>query len=68
MLDRWRALDGAPAVPPLPVNGSDLIALGYTPGPALGRMLNTLRDEFLEGRLPVQDALLAFAKEHLEAH
>lgn len=68
MLDRWRALDGALAVPPLPVNGSDLIALGYTPGPALGRMLNTLRDEFLEGRLPVQDALLAFAKEHLEAH
>ena len=68
MLDRWRALDGAPAVPPLPVNGSDLIALGYIPGPALGRMLNTLRDEFLEGRLPVRDALLAFAKEHLEAH
>ncbi|HBJ95530.1 MAG TPA: phosphohydrolase [Lentisphaeria bacterium] len=68
MLDRWRALDGAPAVPPLPVNGSDLIAVGYTPGPALGRMLNTLRDEFLEGRLTARDALLAFAKEHLEAH
>lgn len=61
MLDRWRSLGDAPAVPPLPVDGHDLIRLGGKPGPELGRILAILRDEFLEGKRKTREELLKFA-------
>ena len=63
MLDRWIALADKPAVPPLPVNGRDLIALGFKPGVELGLLLGELRDLFLEGHLATREALLKHAKE-----
>lgn len=66
MLDRWRELDGQPAVPPLPVGGRDLLALGLTPGPELGRLLNLLREEFLENRLKTREELLKFAGDQIK--
>ena len=46
----------------LAVNGDDLRALGMTPGPAMGRVLNELLDAVISDRLPNErEALLAAA-------
>ncbi len=63
MLDRWTALENRPAVPPLPVNGNDLIRLGFRPGVELGLLLGELRDLFLDGTLTNREALLEYARE-----
>ncbi len=48
----------------LAVNGDDLIELGFAPGPALGRVLDTLLAAVLdEPELNTRDELLARAKE-----
>ena len=65
MLDRWIALADKPAVPPLPVNGNDLIRLGFRPGVRLGLLLGELRDLFLEGTLTTREALLGHARKQL---
>ncbi len=47
----------------LAVNGRDLLALGYAPGPQLGQALQALLEQVLSGGLPNEkDALLAFAE------
>ena len=47
----------------LAVNGSDLRAIGFSTGPAMGRCLQTLLDAVLDDKLPNErDALLQFAK------
>ncbi len=47
----------------LAINGHDLLALGYAPGPALGAMLQTLLDSVLSDCLPNhREALLAAAE------
>lgn len=48
----------------LAVDGRDLIALGFAPGPGLGQALSQLLDAVLEGRCPNEpDALLALARQ-----
>jgi tRNA nucleotidyltransferase/poly(A) polymerase len=50
----------------LAVDGSDLIELGFEPGPQLGRVLNELLDAVVdEPALNTREALLARAKERL---
>jgi tRNA nucleotidyltransferase (CCA-adding enzyme) len=50
----------------LAVDGDDLIALGFEPGPQLGRVLNALLDAVVdEPALNTRDVLLARAKERL---
>ncbi len=50
----------------LAVNGNDLLALGYPQGPSLGKALNTLLDQVLDGALPNErTALLRKAEERL---
>jgi tRNA nucleotidyltransferase (CCA-adding enzyme) len=52
----------------LAVNGGDLIALGFTPGPALGRVLQELlRDVVDDPRRNTRDALLQRARAKLPA-
>ena len=52
----------------LAIDGSDLIGLGYRPGPGLGRALAGLLQEVVdEPRLNRRDTLLARAEELLEA-
>jgi tRNA nucleotidyltransferase (CCA-adding enzyme) len=51
----------------LAVSGADLIALGFAPGKALGRCLQTLLELVLDEQLPNdRSALLAAAKPYLE--
>ena len=57
------AANAAFAVKDLQVNGADLMALGWTPGPALGDELQRLFDLVLSGEIPNdRDTLLATAR------
>lgn len=53
--------------PPPLIGGDDLIALGYRPGPAFGRVLADVEDEQLDGRLDSRAAALALAERLLTA-
>ncbi len=44
------------------LNGDDLIALGYRPGPRFGQILHDLEDQQLEGRFASRDDALAWLK------
>ncbi len=53
----------------LAVNGNDLLALGFSKGPSLGKALRSLLEEVLDNSLPNQrEALLERGKELLEKH
>jgi poly(A) polymerase len=53
-----------PELPPPLLNGDDLIALGYTPGPLFKTMLSWVYDEQLEGRVATwEEAVSAVRKE-----
>src|SRR5262249_36248917 len=45
----------------LEITGTDLIAAGIPPGPALGAALRATLDAKIEGRIAAKDAELAFA-------
>jgi len=61
-----RARTSAHRLRDLAVGGDDLIAIGYEPGPAIGRTLRTLLDEVVrEPELNTREQLLARAKELL---
>ncbi len=65
LLDRMTELRASdtPAVPPPLLTGHDLIGLGILPGPAMGKLLNRLRDLQLEGEISTrQEALEAVKK------
>ena len=53
LLDRMNELhkSDTPALPPPLLTGHDLIGLGIQPGPAMGKLLNRLRDLQLEGEI-----------------
>jgi poly(A) polymerase len=48
--------------PPRLMTGRDLLALGYTEGPLVGRILAALEEEQLEGRVSSRDAALRFVR------
>jgi len=48
--------------PPPLVNGHDLIAMGYTPGPLFPRILGAVREEQLEGRLATKEEAMDFVR------
>lgn len=50
--------------PPRLLTGTDLIALGYTPGPLFGEILSALREEQLEGRITARGRAEAWLAEH----
>jgi poly(A) polymerase len=51
---RWQAL-------PLPVRGSDVIALGVPEGPAVGRVVHAFEEWWIAEDFPVDPAALASA-------
>jgi putative nucleotidyltransferase with HDIG domain len=48
--------------PPLLLNGADLLAAGYRPGPLFKQMLEGVEDAQLEGRLQSKEEALAFVR------
>ncbi len=49
--------------PPALLNGHDLIAMGYTPGPAFKEILRAVEDAQLEGRFGSKEEARAFVRE-----
>ncbi len=56
--DREQAL-----IPKPLVNGDDLIAMGLTPGPLFGQLLNEVHERQLEGQIATRDEALAWLRE-----
>lgn len=53
-----------PLIPPPLVNGRDLIALGWTPGPHFGPILEAVQTAQLEGSLTTTEQALAWIKDN----
>jgi poly(A) polymerase len=58
--DRRRAFADEPPRPPRLLTGDDLVGLGYPPGPLVGKVLASVDDERLEGRLSSREEALAW--------
>lgn len=59
-LDRVAAWAAEPPRPPRLLSGDDLQAVGYRPGPSLGKLLARVDDERLEGRLGTREEAIAW--------
>ncbi len=59
MLDRLSESGGETKLPPPLLNGSDLIALGYQPGPDFGHILREIADLQLSGDVKSKEEALA---------
>ena len=68
LLDRMTELRSSdtPAMPPPLLTGHDLIGLGIQPGPAMGKLLNHLRDLQLEGEITTRPEALEAVKKWQE--
>jgi tRNA nucleotidyltransferase/poly(A) polymerase len=55
-------LAGEPSVPPPLITGADVLALGLTPGPAVGRILRAVENARLEGEIRTREEALAAAR------
>lgn len=69
MLDNYEFLEqkavefaSEPLIPPPLINGHDLIALGWKPGPQLGRTLEAVQTRQLEGTLTSREEALEWVK------
>ncbi|MEO1128104.1 MAG: hypothetical protein AAFX05_00180 [Planctomycetota bacterium] len=60
-------LHGGLAPNPL-LNGDDLIAAGFLPGPTFGTWLNAVYDAQLEGRIASRDEALAIVRDLASGH
>lgn len=52
---------------PLPIDGDDVIALGVTPGPAVGATLAAVRDAWWDGLVDGRAAAIAFVRRRLQS-
>lgn len=65
LIEQARTLENQPEIRPPLITGDDLIALGMTPGPAMGAMLTEIRNRQLQGELTTQEEARRWAKEQL---
>jgi poly(A) polymerase len=61
-----KELDKKPEIRPPLLNGQDLIALGVTPGPAMGELLHEIREKQLSDELKTKREAKAWVKERLK--
>ncbi len=52
--------------PPRLISGHDIIQLGLPPGPALGKLLEEIREAQLEGAITTPEAALSYAKNRIK--
>ncbi|HOM70330.1 MAG TPA: hypothetical protein PLQ58_09145, partial [Smithellaceae bacterium] len=64
--EQLRKLDTLDLHPQRLITGHDLIALGYRPGKNMGRILQKIENEQLEGKIKTTKEALAFVKENWE--
>jgi poly(A) polymerase len=63
MREKFTSMPPEVVRPPLLLNGEDLIAAGYAPGPKFKEMLTAVEDAQLEGRVSSKPAALEFVKQ-----
>jgi poly(A) polymerase len=51
LVEQARALEAQPEIRPPLLTGADLIAMGFQPGPAMGKLLAEIREKQLQGEL-----------------
>jgi poly(A) polymerase len=64
--ERYESMPEQAVRPALLITGRELIAAGYTPGPAFKKVLREIEDAQLEGSITTQEEALALAREKLE--
>jgi len=69
MLDNYEFLKGKrqefanePLIPPPLVNGRDILALGWKPGPKIGQILEAVQTRQLEGALSNREEAVAWVE------
>jgi poly(A) polymerase len=62
-----RELETKPEIRPPLLTGNDLIALGLKPGPALGKLLNEIREKQLQDELKTMREAKAWARKQIAA-
>ena len=62
VLERRRTMSPETVNPSPIVNGHDLIERGYKPGPAMGRVLDEVRERQLQGEITEREGALALAE------
>ena len=65
LIEQEKELSKKPEMRPPLVNGDDLIALGFKPGPELGNMLAEIRERQLDEKLKTADEAKDWAKKTL---
>jgi tRNA nucleotidyltransferase/poly(A) polymerase len=65
LVEQSKELDEKPEIHPPLLKGEDLIALGMTPGPAMGALLNEIREKQLQDELKNPDEARAWAREQI---
>ncbi len=66
LLEKEEEFAKEPLIPEPLVNGHDLMALGWSPGPDLGRLLRAIQNRQLEGVLRTKDEALEWVEEGAE--
>jgi poly(A) polymerase len=62
--EKYEELKHAPSLPPRLISGTDLIAMGYPPGPVFGRVLEAVEDLQLENPLLTREEALDYVRGH----
>jgi tRNA nucleotidyltransferase/poly(A) polymerase len=65
LIAQSKELDNQPEIHPPLLKGDDLIKLGIPPGPALGALLNEIREKQLQDELKTPEEAQAWAKEQI---
>lgn len=65
LVEQSKELDNQPEIHPPLLKGEDLIKLGMSPGPALGALLNEIREKQLQDELKTSAEATAWAKEQI---
>ena len=63
VLERRRGMTQEEVSPPPLINGADLTARGYAPGPAFGEVLSGVRERQLDGEIKTREEALQAAEE-----
>ncbi len=67
LLEKEEEFANEPLIPEPLVNGRDLIALGWKPGPVLGKILRRIQNRQLEGTLQTKEEALDWVRKEGEA-
>ncbi len=65
LVEQSKELDKQPEIRPPLLKGGDLIKLGFAPGPAMGALLNEIREKQLQDELKTPAQARAWAKKQL---